>query len=148
MVSPEKIKSYIRDNPDLNVLLNNMEQFSDEEIGLFDTDCREELVIQYPALMSKKEILPDVIIIPGVIAKLMEAEAHNQIRNQMHLSDDNVGQIDYSNKGEKYFNVATAYNGRMLKMAQSMTAASYYREMWGSVNMPSGDFEFWWAGAD
>lgn len=142
MVDPEKVRAYIRDRKELNVLLNNKEQFDDDEIEMFDRDCREELILNYPALIAKKNALPDIVIMQGVIGKLMEAVAQEENRNQMTIGDDNVGQIDFSNKSDKYFRIAAAYSERMIAFGQKMCAASFYQEVWGSSLMSSSDYEF------
>ena len=143
MVTPDKIRLFIRDKAELNYLLNNEEQFEDEEIAAFDREVREELTLQIPSLITRKEKLPDLIVVYGIIAKLMEAAANQENRNQMTISDDNVGQIDYSNKGEKYLSVANFYNQKALELASNLAASSYYNEVWGNVEMPSADYEFY-----
>ncbi len=142
MVNPEKIRMAIRDIEELNVLLNNKEQFNDEEIAVFDGDARDELCIMYPVLMSKRDVIPDVVIMPGIISKLMESVGHQENRNKMTISDDNVGQIDMSNKADKYFGISNAYYERMKGFAQNMTAASWYQEMWGTVPSESSMYNY------
>lgn len=142
MVNPDKIRLMIRDVDELNVLLNNKEQFSDEEIQVFDDDARDELCVMYPALLSKRDTLPDIIIAQGVISKLMESVGHQENRNKMTISDDNVGQIDMSNKADKYFGIANAYYERMKGFAQNLTAASWYQDMWGYVPSESSMYNY------
>jgi hypothetical protein len=146
MLDPDKVRAYVRDRKELNVLLNNKEQFDDDEIAMFDMDSREELVLMFPALLAKKDAIHDLIILQGVIGKLMEAVAQQENRNQMTVGDDNVGQIDFSNKADKYFSIAQAYNNKMAKLAQTSVAASFYNDTWGYVNMDSGDMEFYMGG--
>ncbi len=142
MVNPEKIRLAIRDIEELNVLLNNKEQFSDEEISIFDNDSRDELCIMYPALLSKRDTIPDVVIMQGVISKLMESVGHQENRNKMTISDDNVGQIDMSNKADKYFGIANAYYARMRSFGQNMVASNWYQEMWGSIPSESSMYNY------
>ncbi len=148
MIDPEKIRSYIRDRADLNVLLNNTEQFDDEEMQMFELDTREEIILEIPALTARKDVIPDQIILQGVIAKLLESAAHQEARNQMSISDDNVGQIDFSNKSEKYFNIANMYTSKMIRLASNLAAASFYNDVWGEVSMPSADYEFYIGGSE
>jgi hypothetical protein len=148
MIDPDKIRAYIRDRADLNVLLNNEEQFDEEEMQIFELDIREEICLEIPALTPKKKTIPDIIIMHGVIARLLESVAHQENRNQMSISDDNVGQIDFSNKSEKYFSIANMYRSNMLRLASNMAAADYYNSMWGEVDMPSADYEFYLGGSE
>ena len=142
MVNPEKIRMMIRDIGELNILLSGEEQFEDEEIELFDGDSRDELCILYPVLLSKRDTIPDVVISQGVISKLMESVGHQENRNKMTISDDNVGQIDMSNKADKYFGISNAYYERMKRFAQSMCAAGWYQNMWGSVPSESSIYNY------
>jgi hypothetical protein len=143
MVDPDKVRSYIRDRKELNVLLNNKEQFDDDEIAMFDMDVREEIVLQIPSLKAAIPTVNNLIIVYGIISKLMESVAQQENRNQMTVGDDNVGQIDFSNKADKYFSIASMYESKMLGLAQKMAAASFYNDAWGDVNMGSGDYEFY-----
>ena len=133
----------IRDVAELNILLNGKEQFSDEEIGVFDNDARDELCIIYPALISRRDTIPSVVIAQGVISKLMEAVGHQENRNKMTISDDNVGQIDMSNKADKYFAISNVYYERMKSFGQNLVAANWYSEMWGSVTSESSYYNFY-----
>ncbi len=142
MVNADKVRMSIRDVEELNVLLNNKEQFDDDEIAVFDEVIRDELCIMYPVLLSKRDTIPEIVIIPGVISKLMEAVGHQENRNKMTISDDNVGQIDMSNKADKYFGIANAYYERMKGFAQNMSAANWYKEMWGSVPSESSMYNY------
>ena len=148
MIDPDKVRAYVRDRKDLNVLLNNKEQFDDDEIAMYDMDTREELVLLIPSLIAKKDKIHDLIIINGVISKLMEAVAQQENRNQMTLGDDNVGQIDFSNKSDKYFNISQLYYNKMMRLAQNQAASSFYNDAWGDVNMGTGDYEFYMGGSE
>ena len=69
-----------------------------------------EIDIYFPAL--NKSTMPQALVIYGVISKLLSAEGHNQNRNQMHISDDNVGSIDVSNKASTYFSLSSSYEAK------------------------------------
>ena len=148
MIDPDKVRAYVRDRKDLNVLLNNKEQFDDDEIAMFEQDTIEELVLTIPSLTGRKATLPDQIILYGVISKLMEAVAQQENRNQMQIGDDNVGQIDFSNKADKYLSMASIYQQKMITLARTMAASSFYNDAWGAVNMDSGDYEFYFGRGD
>ncbi len=148
MVDPDKVRAYVRDRKELNVLLNNKEQFDDDEIAMFDLDTREELVLMIPALKAQIGTIPDLIIINGIISKLMEAVAQQENRNQMSVGDDNVGQIDFSNKADKYLALSQNYYNKMMRLAGNAAASSFYNDAWGSVNMGSGDYEFYIGGSE
>jgi len=143
MIPSDKVRAYIRDRAELNVLLDNKEQYDDDEIGMFNEDVLEELLIQFPALKAQKNRIPDQVVLYGIISKLFEMVAQQEHRNQMVVGDDNVGQIDYSNKADKYLNFAQIYENKKNSLAQTFTASSFYRDTWGDVTMGSSDFEFY-----
>ncbi len=146
MLDPDKVRAYMRDRKELNVLLNNKEQFDDDEIAMFEEDVREELVLLIPSLLGMAKAMPSLIVLYGVISRLMEAVAQQENRNQMTVGDDNVGQIDFSNKSDKYFTISQMYYNKMVRLAQSTAARSFYNDAWGEVNMGTGDYEFYMGG--
>ena len=142
MLDPDKVRAYIRDRSDLNYLLNNQEQFDDDEIGMFEIDFLEELLLSIPSLKAKKNKIPEIIRIYGTIAKLMESVSQQENRNQITVGDDNVGQIDISNKSDKYAMIAQKYEDKAFTLAQKIAASSFYNDAWGEVFMQSSDYEF------
>jgi len=74
MLDPDRVRAFIRDNQEMNVLLNNKEQFTDEEIQMFEEEFIEEIILTIPSLIPKKDNLPSPILMAGVISKLMEME--------------------------------------------------------------------------
>jgi len=140
LVNPERVRQMIRDIDELNVILSYEEQFEDNEIFDAAQDAEDEIFSKFPALIGSNRI-PLVAIHFMVISYLLEAVANQENRNQMQINDDNVGNIDYSNKANQYLSLANAYKQKAMEIFQSITAANYYKEMWGEVNSNSYDFE-------
>jgi len=141
MINPEKIRAYIRDDAELNVLLDNKEQFGDEEIGMFYKDVQEELEFLYPVLRGKTKFLPDVVWVYLILSKLLESQANLENRNQMQISDDNVGQIDFSNKMQQYMSLAGMYAEKAKSMIDTNNAANFYKDMWGATLSTSSEYD-------
>jgi hypothetical protein len=139
-IDPEKIRNIIRDKEELNVLLSYEEQFSDEEIYSAAEDVEEIINIHYPSL--KNANIPMTIANYYVIAILMDAVAAQELRNQMRIDDDNVGNIDYSNKAQQYLSVSDYYRGKAKRLLQTYAASSYYSNMWGDVASNSLETEY------
>jgi len=139
-INPEKIRSIIRDKEELNVLLSYEEQFSDEEIYSAAEDVEEIIVIHYPAL--KRANIPSIIANYYVIALLLDSAASQELRNQMRIDDDNVGNIDYSNKSQQYLSVSNYYREKAKRLLQTLTASSYYNSMWGEISSTSFEQEY------
>jgi len=140
LVNPERVRQMIRDVDELNVILSYEEQFEDSEIFDAAQDAEDEAFARYPALATFDRI-PVVAIHFMVISYLLEAVANQENRNQMQINDDNVGNIDYSNKASQYLSLANTYKQKAMEIFQSITAANYYKEMWGEVSSNSYDFE-------
>lgn len=138
-INPDIVRAMIRDNAELNVLLNNEEQFEDDEIALFEELIKGEIEIHFPALVGKP--IPQLLGIYGILDKLLASEGHKENRNQMHISDDNVGTIDVSNKAQTYFSLASSYEGKFKKGCEAVCARDFYRNMWGASDSISAETE-------
>jgi len=138
-IDPEKIRSIVRDIEELNVLLSYEEQFSDEEIYSAAEDVEEIINIHYPSL--KNADIPMVIANYYTIALLMDAVASQELRNQMRIDDDNVGNIDYSNKTQQYLSISDYYRNKAKRLLQTFAASSYYNSMWGDIQSNSFETE-------
>jgi len=138
-INPDLVRAMIRDSSELNVLLNNEEQFSDDDISLFEEMIKGEIEIYFPALLGKK--LPQLLGIYGILDKLLASEGHKENRNQMHISDDNVGTIDVSNKANTYFSLAGTYEAKFKGGCEALCARDFYRNMWGAQDSLSAENE-------
>jgi len=140
LVNPEKIRSMIRDIPELNVLLNYEEQFSDEEIYDAAESAEEIVFAEFPALVTLPKI-PSVSINYMVITMLLRSVSAEELRNQMQISDDNVGNIDLSTKSGQYTQLADLYSSHAKNIFKNIAAANYYQNMWGDFS--SNSFNDW-----
>ena len=138
-INPDFVRYFIRDDANLNILLNNEEQFTDDEIGFYEELISDEVEINFPALRNKA--LPKTLIIYGILEKLLASEGNKENRNQMNISDDNVGTIDLSNKASQYFNIASTYEAKFKSGCESLCASDWYRNLWGSVDSLSAEIE-------
>jgi len=129
-VNPDRIRNMVRDQDELNVLLNNEEQYSDEEIYDAAEYAQDEIYGNFPALMNMVDF-PKIAISYMVIHFLASGVSHQELRNQMRIDDDNVGNIDYSNKFQQYTQIAEIYKQKAFNLIQTYLAGSYYRGMWG-----------------
>lgn len=139
-IDPDKVRNFIRDRAELNVLLNNEEEFSDEEIESFEEAVKDDILMFYPALKARK--LPVSLVIYGILSKLFAAEAAKQNRNQMNINDDNVGAIDVSNKASQYLSFSQQYEQRFRTGCENLCAQDFYQNTWGGVSSNSFDNEY------
>ncbi len=138
-VNPEKIKTMLKDVPELNVILSYEEQFEDEDIFTAAENAEDEVFARFPVLRSRK--IPEIAINYMTISYLLSSIASLELRNQMHINDNNVGGIDYSNKFPQYQQLSQQYKQEAISMLQSIAANNYFTEMWGSESSISYSFE-------
>ncbi len=138
-INPDLVRAVLRDIPELNILLDSKEQFPDDEIALFEEMVRGEIEIHFPVLLTRQ--MPQLLGIYGILDKLLASEGHKENRNQMNISDDNVGTIDVSNKAQIYFSLAGTYEAKFKKGCDALCAADFYRNTWGDVSSISREVE-------
>lgn len=131
IVSPDRVRNMIRDKDELNVLLNNEEQYTDEEIYDSAEYAEDEIYGRFPALLNNNRI-PKVAVYYMVISMLALSVSNQEVRNQMRIDDDNVGNIDYSNKSQQYIQISEMYKQKSLQLLQTFLAGDYYNSMWGA----------------
>ena len=138
-IDPEEIKAMIRDVPELNVLLSYEDQFDYEEIFRAAKLAEGEAFARFPALKNKP--IPDIVINYLTISYLLRAVSAQELRNQMQINDNNVGNIDYSNKFPQYSALSDRYKQEAFQMLQAIAANNYFNDMWGSVPSNAADIE-------
>ena len=138
-VNIEDIKTMLRDDAELNVLLSYEEQFDDDEIFRAARLAEGEVFARFPVMRTK--FIPDIVINYMVISYLLKAVSSQELRNQMQINDNNVGAIDYSNKFPQYSALSDKYKQEAFQMLQSLAANDYYNSMWGYVSSNAAEIE-------
>ena len=135
----DEVKEFIQDKPDLNLLYDNIEQFSDDLYDAILPMVEDEIISQYPALNGVK--IRKAIVIFLIIANLMDSEAFVQLRNQVSVADNNNNGTSLYGKQGGYLQLAQIYRQRANVMLSAMAKSAYYHGCWGSVNSNSSDIE-------
>ena len=139
MIDIDKIKEYIQDSADKNILLDYTEQFEEELVEMIIPMVYEEAKILYPAIASKPKTLPDIVMMYGVISKLMESESFLQLRNEVQYSDSNAN-VNLSSKSDRYQQKAEIMQRQHLRLLEGLATASFMNNAWGSVHSNADDF--------
>ena len=146
MLDVDTIKEYIKDKPELNILYDNMEQFSDDLVDVVIPMTYSEAAILAPAVATVKEKIPDVIILHGVIARLLESESFLELRNQLQYQDNNMNSVPLSSKQQQYTQLSQVMRSYFTQMLSAFATASFYNTAWGGVTSNSLDYDAMYAG--
>ncbi len=146
MLDPDMIKEYIKDKPELNILHDNMEQFSDDLMDVIIPMTYQEAAILAPAVATRKELVPDVIILHGVIARLLESESFLELRNQLQYQDNNMSSMPLSAKQAQYTQLSQMMRQYFTQLLGAWSTTMFYQTAWGHTFSNSMDMENLYAG--
>ena len=139
MIDIDKIKEFIQDKPDKNILLDYVEQFEEDLVEMLIPMVYEEAKILYPAIASVPERLPDTIMVYGVVSKMMESESFLQLRNEVQYSDSNSN-VNLSSKSERYQQKAEIMQRQFLRLLEATATAYFMNNAWGGCHSNADDF--------
>jgi hypothetical protein len=146
MLDPDIIKEYIKDKPELNILYDNMEQFSDDLMDVIIPMTYQEAAILAPAVATNRSLVPDVIILHGVIARLLESESFLELRNQLQYQDNNMSSMPLSAKQAQYTQLSQMMKQYFNQLLNAWATAQFYQTGWGHTFSNSMDMENLYAG--
>ncbi len=146
MLDSDMIKEYMKDKPELNILYDNMDQFSEELTDMVIPMTYQEAAILAPSVAKVKEKIPDVIILHGVIARLLESESFLELRNQLQYQDNNMGGLPLSAKQGQYSQLSNVMRQYFIQLLTSYATASFFQNGWGSSLSNSASYDTMYSG--
>jgi len=146
MLDAEIIKEYIKDKPELNILYDNMEQFSEDLMDVIIPMTYAEASVIAPAIARDPSNVPDVIMLHGVIARLLESESFLELRNQLQYQDNNMSSLPLSAKQGQYTQLSQLMRNMFHQLLTSYATASFYNTAWGGVTSNSIDYDTMYSG--
>ncbi len=146
MLDVDTVKEYIKDKPELNILYDNMEQFSDDLTDIVIPMTYSEAAILAPAIAKNPTRVPDVIILHGVIARLLESESFLELRNQVQYQDNNISSMPLSAKQGQYTQLSNIMRQYFTQMLSAYAVAAFYHTAWGYITSNSIDYDTMYAG--
>lgn len=146
MLDPDKIKEYIKDKPELNILYDNMDQFSDDLMDIVIPMTYQEAAVLAPAVARDKNKVPEVIIVHGVIARLLESESFLELRNQLQYQDNNMSSMPLSSKQGQYTQLSQMMRSYFTQLLSAWATAEFYNSGWGFTTSNSYDSDTMYAG--
>ena len=146
MLDVDIIKEYIKDKPELNILYDNIEQFSDELTDIIIPMTYTEAQVIAPSVAKSPKGIPDVIILHGVIARLLESESFLELRNQLQYQDNNMSSVPLSAKQGQYTQLSNMMRTYFRQLLNSYATASFLSTAWGGVPSNSADMDMLYGG--
>jgi len=146
MLDPDMIKEYLKDKSEFNVLLDNMEQFSDDLMDIIIPMTYQEAAILAPAVAMNKDKVPDVIILHGVIARLLESESFLEVRNQLQYQDNNMSSMPLSSKQNQYSQMSQMMRSYFTQLLSAWATSRFYNTAWGYSHSNSSEMDNMYSG--
>ena len=146
MLDPDMIKEYIKDKPEFNILHDNMEQFSEDLLDIIIPMTYQEAAIIAPAVARNKDIVPDVIMLHGVIARLLESESFLELRNQLQYQDNNMSSMPLSAKQAQYSQLSQMMRSYFTQLLSAWSTSMFFNTAWGHTTSNSMDMDSLYAG--
>ena len=146
MLDPDMIKEYLKDKPELNILLDNMDQFSDDLMDIIIPMTYSEAAILSPAVARNKDRVPDVIILHGVLARLLESESFLEVRNQLQYQDNNMSSVPLSGKQGQYTQLSQMMRSYFTQLLSAWATAEFYSTGWGYTASNSAELDVMFSG--
>ena len=151
-VTPEDIRRYIRDRVDVNYLLDNETQFSDDRINnaielvISDINIMPPLT-GYDTLAEIPKVAKSLVVI-GTLKHLFYGEAGLAARNQMSYSDGGLT-VPIEERFQYWLTLAQQYEQtfnntlKQWKVASNMDGTLNGNSSWGEIRSDFSKFPRW-----
>jgi len=140
-IDTDTIREFLQDFPNLNLLADNMEQFSDDLIDVTIPMVVQEAITKKPALRGYIQKIPKVVWIHGIVSKLLQSEAFIQLRNEISVADNNNPGTQLYGKQGSYLQMSNMFQQQFEMMLDNLAKTLWYRGLWGHVESNSQDIE-------
>jgi len=133
VVTPDEIRMFMRDYPNMNILLADRE-FSDEEIlRAFKMTISQANIIARPTEYTETNFPNAYTLQLGVAAYLLRTESFRQLRNQAQFQDGNIQPVGIDVKQGEYLQQSAQLNAEFMqnittiKVTENMSTFGMFR---------------------
>jgi hypothetical protein len=133
VVTPDDVRMFMRDYPNMNILLADRE-FSDEEIlRAFKMAISQANIIARPTDYTETNFPNAYTLQLGVAAYLMRTESFRQLRNQAQFQDGNIQPVGIDTKHSEYLQHSSQLsqefqqNMTLIKVNENMNTFGMFR---------------------
>lgn len=144
-LAPEDIRTYVKDLPDFNILLEGDYQSGIELIALSKRMAISDFNAVPPVTRFTEETFPnDSILLYGTLHHLANGEAERNLRNNVNFSAQGL-QAGIDDKQQQYTQLATYYKQLFDQRTKALKQAINQDMAWGGNDSPYAginDFEY------
>jgi hypothetical protein len=116
ILTPDDIRMFMRDYPNMNVLLADRE-FSDSEIErAFTMAISQGNIVGRPTSYTTTTFPNAYVLQLGVVAYLLRMESFRQLRNQSQFQDGNIQGVGIDTKQSDYLQQSAQLNSEFQSM--------------------------------
>lgn len=138
-LTPNKIREYISDYPDTNLLLDK-EEFSDTYIELCMDLALSEYNTMTPRTNYNLDIFPSMsLLLLGTVWQMYLGRSTMMARNQLSYTDGGL-QIPVEEKYELYANIANSFGNLFRETASKLKVNLNIEGGWGEVRSDESTF--------
>ena len=137
----ETVRDFLRDYPSLNLLNDNLEQFSEDVMESLMSMVISDIKVYFPALSGAITEIPPSVLIYGLVSKLLQSEAFLQLRNKVAVTDNNNAATSIFGKEQEYNMMASMFDKQFKDGLEAIAKSRFYRTCWGGVSSSSDDIE-------
>ena len=135
-ITADDIMLYVKDNEDMNILLNGELQNSTELVTLAMRLATSMFNSVTPITYFGLENFPnDMILLYGTLHHLAMSEAERQLRNQIDFTTQGLN-VGIDNKYQQYLSLASTYRQMFDSETKALKAFMNAENAWGDSYSP------------
>lgn len=135
-LTPDEVRSYMKDDEDLNILMEGELQSGDELINLATRLAVEDFNAQAPVTEYNEDNFPNAtILLYGVLHHLTNSEAERQLRNQVNYNAQGL-QAGIDDKHQVYNQLAQYYKQMFEQKMMEYKRYLNMEDAWGQIPSP------------
>lgn len=143
VLTPEEVRTYLQDRPDVNYLLDGLE-FSDPQVILaMELAVDDYNSIPPDSMRATLETFPSkTVLLFGTCYQLMLGQAQHLARNTMQYSDGGT-QIPIEERSPLYSQMAGSFQSLFMDKAQRLKVSRNIESGFGEVSSDFGWMPVW-----
>ena len=135
-ISIDDVRLYVKDNADMNILLEGALQSSDDLITFAIKLALSDLNAYPPVTDYNSDTCPnDFLLLMGICFHLSNSEAERQLRNQITMNAQGVT-TGIDDKYEQYNRLAMFYRSQFQEKVREYKTFLNMQQAWGETYSP------------
>ena len=135
VVTPEQVREFMRDFPDMNPLIDGVEFKEDAVVRAIRMTVSMSNTVSRPTSYTVTDFPNDYVLLMGVCSYLLKSEGLRQLRNEAMYQDGNIQPVGLDNKQQAYAALAGQYLQEFIQMITSIKVQANLSSF-GSMSSP------------